>query len=91
MKIEFDTAKDRANRQKHGVGLAAAVAIFEAAYVEYPDDRFGYGEDRWIALGLIAGRVYACVYTVRSDAYRIISLRQATRAETDDYYQAVGR
>ena len=91
VKIEFDAAKDRANRRKHGVGLAMAAAIFETPYVEVPDDRFEYGEERSIAYGLIAGKVFTCVHTIRGDAYRIISLRKATRAETDAYHKAVGR
>jgi uncharacterized DUF497 family protein len=28
MQIEFDPMKDRINREKHGVGLAAAMLIF---------------------------------------------------------------
>lgn len=91
MEIDFDVAEDRANRRKHGVGLAMAAAIFAGPYVEKADERFDDGEDRWSASGLIAGRVFVCIYTMRGEICRVISLRHATKAETDDYYQALGR
>jgi len=49
------------------------------------DDRFEYGEARFIATGEIAGRLHVCVDTLRGDAYRIISLRRANRRETNAY------
>ena len=50
MRIEFDPAKDVANRAKHGVSLALAGELdWEAALVRI-DDRFNYDELRMIAL-----------------------------------------
>jgi hypothetical protein len=86
--IEFDSAKDRHNRRRHGISLARAAELFEAPYREAEDLRFDYDERRFIAFGWIEGRLFACVYTWRGLNRRIISLRRATRKETDAYYQA---
>lgn len=87
MDFAFDPAKDRLNRQKHGLPLAAAAHMFEQATVEFEDERFDYGEKRIVALGLIAGRVMVCVYTDRPRVRRIISLRKANSDETKKYFR----
>ena len=81
MEIEFDDAKDDANRAKHGLPLALGAVVLENLIGEVMDDRRDYGEARVNAFGLIAGRLYACTYTKRGSVYRIISLRKASRQE----------
>ena len=81
MEIEFDDAKDDANRAKHGLPLALGAVVLENLIGEVLDDRRDYGEVRVNAFGLIAGRLYACTYTKRGSVYRIISLRKASRQE----------
>lgn len=87
MKIDFDPAKDRANRAKHGLPLAAAERLFHRPTIEFEDDRFDYGEIRTVALGLLDDRVVVCVYTDRGRTRRIISLRKATGHETKEYFR----
>jgi uncharacterized DUF497 family protein len=54
------------------------------------DDRFEYGEDRWIGIGMIQNRVVVVVYTEPDDnTIRIISLRKALRHERTRYEQAL--
>ena len=81
MDIEFDDAKDTANRAKHGLSLALGAVVLENLIGEMMDDRRDYGEPRINAFGLIAGRLYVCTYTMRGAAYRIISVRKASRQE----------
>ncbi len=50
MRIEFDRAKDVANRAKHGVSLALAGELDWEAALVWIDDRFTYDEPRMIAL-----------------------------------------
>lgn len=85
MDIEFDPAKDQANRAKHGLSLELA-EVFEwgTALVEN-DDRHDYNEERFVAIGLIDGRVHVLVFTVRGEAIRVISLRKANRREVKRY------
>jgi uncharacterized DUF497 family protein len=82
MEIEYDTAKEAANIIKHDMSLADAQGLFEGSIKVRPDDRKNYGEQRMIALGEIAGRVHVCVYTMRGDVYRVISLRRTSRGAT---------
>lgn len=37
--------------------------------------------ERWKSYGFVADRLFACVYTMRLEVYRVISVRPATRAE----------
>jgi uncharacterized DUF497 family protein len=91
MEIEFDSAKDRANVAKHGVSLQAAEEFDWATALEREDDRFDYGEVRFVALGLIGSRLHVLVFTEGShdDAVRAISLRSAERHEVRFYYGQV--
>ena len=49
------------------------------------DSRFIYGEDRYVALGRVDGRVLTIVYTMRNDVIRIISARKANSREVKKY------
>ena len=81
MNIEFDDAKDAANRAKHGVPLALGAAVLANRIGEVFDARRNYGEHRISAFGLVEGRSFACTYTDRNGVYRIISVRRASGQE----------
>lgn len=85
MRIEFDAAKDRANFAKHGISLAVAELMFDRPVHEFVDEREEYGEERIVAQGFIAGRLFVCVYTWRGEIRRIISLRKATGREANAF------
>ena len=91
MRIEFDPAKDRANAAKHGVSLRAAEEFDWDTALEREDDRFDYGEVRFVALGLLGDRLHVLVFTEGSheDAVRVISLRPAEKHETRYYHGQV--
>lgn len=81
MDIEFDTAKDETNIAKHGVSLALALVILDGPIAVVPDQRRDYGEPRFNAFGLVAGRLFVCTYTPRGSTLRVISLRKAHKKE----------
>lgn len=89
VQFEWDEAKERLNVQKHGIDFETAMLIWEGPTVENVDDRFEYGETRYIAFGEVDGRVLAVVYTWRGDNCRLISARIANRNERRAYRQAV--
>ena len=89
MDIEFDTAKDAANIAKHGISLRASAILLAGSHTVDLDERFAYGEERQIATGEIAGRIFVCVYTLRKAAYPVISLRKANRREIDAYRKSL--
>ena len=87
MAIEFDSAKDTLNRQKHGISMARAAELFEQPFKEIEDLWAEYGERRFVAYGFIEERLFACVYVWRGEHRRIVSLRKANRREIDAYRQ----
>ena len=87
MMVEYDDEKERLNRGKHGISLELANVLFADRFYEEIDDREDYGEERLIAYGMVAGKVLVCVYTWREGGRRVISLRKATKQETNAYYQ----
>ena len=59
--------------------------------VTFVDDRFDYGEERFITLGLLAGRVVVIAHAPRGDDItRIISMRKANRREQKIYQKRLG-
>jgi uncharacterized protein len=54
------------------------------------DTREDYGEERWIGIGVIQGRVAFVAFTQPSpDTIRIISLRKADHEERQEYEKAI--
>ena len=87
MQIEFDAAKDAANREKHGVSLVLAGELDWEAALVWVDERFEYNEIRMIALAPRTGILYYVAFVNRGEARRIISLRRANRCEVKHYVE----
>ncbi len=81
MDVEFDHAKDAANRIKHGLSLAQAAEFEVSSAVVRIDDRRDYGEVRYRAFGRIEGQGYCLVFTLMPNAVRVISFRRAHEKE----------
>jgi len=91
MVYEWDETKARRNLAKHGLSFEDAPLVFESPTVTFEDDRFDYGEQRLITLGLLAGRIVIIAHTARGDdATRIISMRKANRREQEIYQERLG-
>jgi uncharacterized protein len=88
VRIEFDHAKDTANRAKHGVSLALAGELDWDAALVWLDERFDYDEVRAIALAPKTGILYYVAFADRGEMRRIISLRRANRREVKHYVQS---
>jgi len=90
MKFEWDEAKDRTNIRKHGFDFADVPEVFRGPLLARPDTREDYGEERWIAMGLLKHRVVVLSFTQRAeDVIRIISLRKADRNEREAFEKAI--
>ena len=90
MKCEWDEAKSRQNAAKHGLRFEDAPQVLDGPCVTFEDDRFDYGEERLITLGLLAGRVVVVAHSPREDSTRIISMRKANRREQEIYHERLG-
>ena len=90
MKLEWDVAKNRDNFLKHGLRFEDAELVFSGDCVTFVDDRFDYGEERLITLGLLAGRLVVIAHTPRGESTRIISMRKGNRREKTIYQKRLG-
>ena len=86
--FEWDSNKDEANKEKHGISFQDAIELFDAPFLRLRTD--GSGEIRWIALGKAHGRVIAVIYTEREGRIRTISARMARTKEREIYQQRIG-
>ena len=87
VRFEWDEAKRRSNLWRHGIDFANLREVFDGDPVTYRDDRYDYGEERLITLGLLKGHVVAIVHTESDDVIRIISARKAERHEEIRYFK----
>ena len=87
MEIEFDVAKDAANRAKHGVSLAHGARIFDdPAHIILASIRAIDGEDRYKAIGFVDGRLWAAVHVYRGEKVRFLSVRRSNKGEERIYH-----
>jgi uncharacterized protein len=84
--FEWDEARATEHYAKQA-GVSKGRSAFKDPFaIERLDDREDYGEDRYILIGTTEGEVLTVVYIERNALFRIISARQATRREQDDYF-----
>jgi uncharacterized DUF497 family protein len=89
MRFEWDENKRLANIRKHGFDFADVSSIFNSDTVTVEDDRYNYGEQRFMTLALLQGRIIAVVHTENDDLVRIISVRKASKYEQQIYFEQV--
>lgn len=89
MEFDWDEAKRKANLRDHGIDFVGIEAVFEDETVTILDDRFDYGEQRYVTFGILEGRVVAIAHTETDELIRIISARKATRNEEKSYYKEI--
>ncbi|MGL5135058.1 MAG: BrnT family toxin [Planktothrix sp.] len=87
MEFEWDEAKRLTNLRKHGIDFIDVAIVFEGDIVTVEDERFNYGEQRFVTLGLLQRRVVVIVHTERENFTRIISARKATKYEQQIYFE----
>jgi uncharacterized DUF497 family protein len=85
----WDEAKRSENLNKHGIDFVDAQAIFAGYTVTAEDTREGYGEQRFLTLGLLHGEVVSVAHAPREDNDHIISIRKATKHEARFYFSQV--
>jgi uncharacterized DUF497 family protein len=83
--IGFDPAKNERSIAERGISFDLAEEFEWATALVVEDLRKDYGERRYQALGLIAGRLHALVLTPRAGRVHVISPRKANRRETKHY------
>ena len=87
MEFTWDEKKRKTTIRKRGLDFADAEAVFSGATFTFEDERFDYGEQRFITTGLLRGIVVVIAHTERGEAVRIISMRKATKHEQEIFFQ----
>ena len=85
MRITFDPIKRGRTLAERGLDFAQAKEVFAGKTFTREDDRFDYGEDRWITVGLLDERMVVVVWTQRGNARHVISMRKANEREQATY------
>ena len=93
LRFEWDGAKNRSNKKKHGVDFETAQEVFEDPRCVNFVDRVVGNEQRWIAIGRAGAVLLIVAHTYFEDAgnetIRMISARPATVHERKLYAETI--
>jgi hypothetical protein len=81
MRFTWDERKRRANLRDHGFDFADAKHVFEGFTASHEDNRFLYGEQRFVTLGLLTELPFLLCTWNPPDRIHVISFRRATKYE----------
>ena len=88
--FEWDELKNQRNIAERGLDFADAVKLFRETTVISEDARKDYGEQRFVAAGILEEQLVIIVYTWRSEnRIRIISFRKANKRERRNYEKKI--
>ena len=83
-KFEFDTNKSCTNLDKHGINFIDAQELWADPDLLQVKSK-SEGEQRYLVIGIIAGKYWSAVITYRNNIIRIISVRRSRKAEVSIY------
>ncbi|MFZ4713720.1 MAG: BrnT family toxin [Bacteriovoracaceae bacterium] len=83
MNFEFDLAKSRSNKLKHGIDFNESQELWLSPHFEFPLKT--EGEPRWAIIGTIDAVFWTAIITKRSGVTRIISVRRSRYEEKQAY------
>jgi len=89
MRFTWSERKRSINLKEHGLDFVDAPRVFEGLTYTYEDERFAYGEQRFVTLGLLAGVPVSVAHTEADDEIRVISFRKATARESRLFFDQV--
>jgi uncharacterized DUF497 family protein len=81
MRITCDPAKRRRTLEERGLDMRRAKEIFAGLHFTSVDDRFDYGEPRFVTVGWLDSSLVVFVWTPRGSARRVISMRHCHERE----------
>jgi uncharacterized DUF497 family protein len=90
MAFIWDPKKRLLNISKHGIDFQDAQRVFDGLTVTATDRRGPYDEERFLTLGMLGSKVVCVAHTERDDQVRIISIRETTKYEAQQYFEEIG-
>ena len=86
MEYEWDATKAESNERKHGITFEVATLVFAGNDRIDRVDFESSDEERWVAIGWADGFEIYVFYTARDEVIRLISAREASRHEREEYW-----
>jgi uncharacterized DUF497 family protein len=84
MEFEYDEAKSKRNKEKHGIDFVEAQLLWDdPERMEIPAKT--EDEPRCVVIGKIAGKHWSVIVTYRENKTRIISARRSRKEEIEFY------
>lgn len=90
MKITFDPSKRDLTLKHRGLDFARAAEVFAGRTITVPDERFDYGESRFITAGYLGNRMVVIVWTARGESRHVISMRHCHAKEEKFWLYQMG-
>ncbi len=96
LQITWDHAKERINKQKHGLDFSFASLVFDDPLAVTLYDRFENAEHRWHTIGAVGGgyTILLVVHTFpdpqEEERVHVIGVRAVTPHERRRYEEGIG-
>ena len=81
MTFEFDENKSKINEEKHGIDFIEAQKLFFLTHNKIKKAKTIDNEFRYSISGFIDEKCWTCIFTLRKDKIRIISVRRCRDKE----------
>ena len=81
MRITCDPTRRASTLAERGLDMRRAKEVFAGLHLTRSDDRYDYGEPRFVTVGWLDERLVVFVWTPRGTARRIISMRHCHERE----------
>lgn len=85
MIVTFDPAKRAATLAERGLDFLDADLVLAGWTLTFEDERFDYGEPRYISVGFLAKRMVVIGWTPRGTDCHVFSMRKANDREISTY------
>ena len=85
MKFEYDENKSQINKQKHGIDFVEAQKLWQDEDALAVPANIVDNEVRYALISKILTKCFIAIFTIRDDAYRIISVRRCRKNEENGY------
>lgn len=89
VRFEWDETKRLANISRHGIDFADVHRLFDFDRFLFKDDRFDYGETRWVSIGILFGEIVSVTHTENDELIRLITARKANKYEQEIYFKTI--
>jgi len=87
MSVSYDPSKNQHNIEQRSLDFDRVSDLdWDNAWI-YEDERNEYGEVRYIAYGMLGGRLHFVCFIETDDGIRVISFRKANSREVKRYEQ----